>query len=114
MGNLLSLGQKQLISFARALIRKPSIMILDEATSSIDTQTEYLIQKAIDKIMASTTTFVVAHRLSTITNADRILVIYDGKIVQEGNHQELVKQKGYYRDLYLGQFMEESMHNINL
>ena len=106
-GNLLSTGQKQLISFARALVRKPKIFVLDEATSSIDTQTEAIIQYAIDNIMKQHTCFIVAHRLSTIVNADRILVISKGKIIESGNHMQLMKLKGQYYRLYTNQFNED-------
>ena len=103
-GSRLSTGQKQLISFARAVLANPSIFILDEATSSIDTETEKIIQYAIDNIMKDKTAFVVAHRLSAIVNADRILVINKGQIIEDGNHYELMKLGGYYHDLYTNQF----------
>lgn len=106
-GGLLSTGQKQLISFARAIVRNPRLFVLDEATSSIDTETEKVIQEAIQKVLKGRTSFVIAHRLSTIRNADRILVINDGKIVESGNHRELIKNKGHYYKLYTNQFMEE-------
>ena len=112
-GNRLSLGQKQLISFARAIIAKPKILILDEATSSIDTETEYVIQKAIKSILKGRTSFVVAHRLSTIVNSDMILVIQDGKITEKGTHQELMQLKGYYYKLFTNQFVEERMKELN-
>lgn len=112
-GNRLSLGQKQLISFARAIIANPKILILDEATSSIDTQTEYAIQQAITNILKDRTSFVVAHRLSTIVNSDIILVIQDGKIVEQGNHEQLMEQKGYYYKLFTNQFIEEKMKELN-
>ena len=92
-GGLLSTGQKQLISFARAIVRNPRLFVLDEATSSIDTETEKIIQDAINKVLEGRTSFVIAHRLSTIRNAHRILVIRDGKIVESGNHRELIQQK---------------------
>lgn len=111
-GGLLSTGQKQLISFARAIVRNPKLFVLDEATSSIDTETEVIIQDAINKVLDGRTSFVIAHRLSTIRNADRILVIKDGKIVEEGNHKELIKQKGYYYNLYTNQFIEEKSMDI--
>jgi len=107
-GGLLSTGQKQLISFARAVISDPRIFILDEATSSIDTETERLIQNAIAKILKGRTSFIIAHRLSTIRSADRILVIKDGKIIEQGNHRELMRAKGYYYNLYTNQFLEQS------
>jgi len=106
-GNRLSTGEKQLISFARAIIANPRILILDEATSSIDTETEQLIQYAIQKVLEGRTSFIIAHRLSTIRSADRILVIEDGKIIEEGNHMELMRKKGYYYRLYTNQFKEE-------
>lgn len=111
-GSLLSTGQKQLISFARAIVRKPKIFVLDEATSSIDTETESIIQKAIDKVLEGRTSFVIAHRLSTIKNADRILVIRDGKIVEEGSHKDLIRKKGYYYKLYTNQFIEQKSREI--
>lgn len=107
-GGRLSTGEKQLISFARAILANPSIFVLDEATSSIDTQTEQLIQKATDHLLKGHTSFVIAHRLSTIRKADLILVVKDGQIIEKGNHQELLKKKGYYYELYSKQFEEES------
>ena len=101
-GDLLSTGEKQLVSFARAIIADPQIFILDEATSSIDTEMEKLIQSAIDKMMEGRTSFIIAHRLSTIRSADRIIVLKDGEIVEQGTHQELLNHKGYYYNLYLG------------
>ena len=106
-GSRLSTGQKQLISFARAVIANPSIFILDEATSSVDTETEQVIQETIDKVKKGRTTFIVAHRLSTIVNADKILVIRHGKIVEQGTHLELLASKGYYYRLYTNQFIED-------
>ena len=111
-GNLLSTGQKQLISFARAIVKNPKIFVLDEATSSIDTETEMIIQKTIENVLEGKTSFVIAHRLSTIKNADRILVIKDGKIIEEGNHRELIKEKGYYYNLYTNQFIEEKNKEV--
>lgn len=105
-GNQLSMGQKQLISFARAIIRSPAIMILDEATSSIDTETEASIQKAIDKILLGRTSLIIAHRLSTIVDANRIIVMSEGKIVEEGTHFELIQKDGVYHNLYMSQFKE--------
>lgn len=105
-GDLLSTGEKQLLSFARALLADPSILILDEATASIDTLTEKAIQNAIKTVIKGRTSFVIAHRLSTITDADVILVVKDGKIIERGKHQELMKQKGYYYDLYTRQYDE--------
>jgi len=106
-GNLLSVGQKQLISLARAVLRKPAIFIMDEATSSVDTITESLIQKGMENLMADRTSFIIAHRLSTIRKADRILYIKDGAIAEMGSHQELLRQKGYYYRLYTQQFRQD-------
>ncbi len=105
-GIMLSTGQKQLISFARVILADPKIFVLDEATSSIDTETEMLIQDAIKTVLKDRTSFIVAHRLSTIRNADRILVIRNGKITEMGTHNELLKLKGYYYNLYTTQFSE--------
>lgn len=110
-GIRLSTGQKQLISFARVILANPRIFVLDEATSSIDTETEQLIQNAIETVLSGRTSVVVAHRLSTIRNADRILVIRGGKITEQGTHEELLEQKGYYHDLYIHQFREEKMQD---
>ncbi len=106
-GGRLSTGEKQLISLARAILSNPSIFILDEATSSIDTDTEQLIYKATQTLLKGHTSFIIAHRLSTIRNADVILVVKDGKIIEQGNHRELLGKKGYYHDLYYKQFEEE-------
>ncbi|MDO9577248.1 MAG: ABC transporter ATP-binding protein [Candidatus Cloacimonadales bacterium] len=106
-GAKLSTGEKQLISFARAILADPRIFVLDEATSSVDTETEQLIQKAIHTVLKGRTSFIIAHRLSTIRSADRILVIRNGKITEQGNHHELLKMKGYYYNLYTNQFMDE-------
>lgn len=106
-GNRLSTGEKQLISFARAILANPRIFVLDEATSSIDTETEHIIQEAIQTVLEGRTSFIIAHRLSTIRSADRILVIRDGKVTEQGSHKQLMKQKGYYYRLYTNQFMEE-------
>lgn len=103
-GTSLSAGQRQLISFARTLAYKPRILILDEATANIDTETELLIQDALRKIMEGRTTLIVAHRLSTIQNCDNIIVMHKGKIVEQGNHQQLLKQKGIYFKLYKLQY----------
>jgi len=108
-GNRLSTGEKQLISFARAIIANPRIFVLDEATSSVDTETEFLIQKAIQAVLKGRTAFIIAHRLSTIRQSDRILVISDGKIVEDGNHQDLMRQKGRYCQLYMNQFLREAI-----
>ncbi|AOT69063.1 ABC transporter ATP-binding protein [Geosporobacter ferrireducens] len=106
-GNRLSTGEKQLISFARAILANPKIFVLDEATSSIDTETEQMIQQAIEKVLRGRTSFIIAHRLSTIRSAHRILVIREGKILESGTHGQLIKKKGYYYDLYTNQFKEE-------
>ena len=111
-GDLLSTGEKQLISFARAVLADPRIFVLDEATSSIDTQTEQLIQNATEKLLEGRTSFLIAHRLSTIRKADVILVVKDGKVVEQGTHKELLKAKGYYYQLYSKQFMEESAKKV--
>ena len=103
-GSRLSQGQRQLISFARALLADPRILILDEATSSIDTETEILVQKGLEQLLKGRTSFVIAHRLSTIRNANRIMVIDDGEIRECGSHDELMKQKGEYYKLYLSQY----------
>ncbi|XMB66761.1 ABC transporter ATP-binding protein [Mycoplasmatota bacterium zrk1] len=111
-GNKLSVGEKQLLSFARAVIADPKILILDEATSSIDTETEKLIQGAIDTLLKGRTSFIIAHRLSTIVNADLILVLKNGVITERGNHKELLEQKGYYHRLYLNQFKEKKTKEV--
>ena len=110
-GSKLSIGEKQLISFARALIKDPKILILDEATSSIDTETEHIIQSAINKLLVGRTTFIVAHRLSTIINADKILVISKGEVIEQGTHKELLKLKGEYYNLYKNQFINEGIES---
>ncbi len=111
-GDRLSTGEKQLISFARAVLADPRIFVLDEATSSIDTQTEQLIQAAISHLLKDRTSFLIAHRLSTIRQADLILVVRDGRIVEQGKHLELLRKKGYYHDLYSKQFAEESAMKV--
>ena len=103
-GVILSVGQRQLISFARALLANPRILILDEATSSVDTQTERLIQNALATLLKGRTSFVIAHRLSTIVNADRIVVVQGGQLVEEGTHQELLARHGVYYNLYSMRF----------
>lgn len=108
-GDMLSTGEKQLISFARAILADPAIFVLDEATASIDSVTERLIQDAIEKMMKGRTSFVIAHRLSTIRHADIILAVKDGKIIERGNHAELMQQKGYYYNLYTRQFKNEKI-----
>ncbi len=106
-GNLLSVGQKQLLSIARAVLASPDILILDEATSSVDTLTEALIQRGMEAVMAGRTSFVIAHRLSTIKRADRILVIDGGRIAEMGSHEELIRARGHYYELYTRQFRRE-------
>ena len=105
----LSVGQKQLLTIARALLKDAPLLILDEATSSVDTRTEELIQKAMDRLMEGRTSFVIAHRLSTIRNADLILVMKDGNIIEQGNHEKLMAQAGFYADLYNSQFTEDEV-----
>ena len=108
-GSNMSTGQKQLISFARAILADPAIFVLDEATSSIDTETEQRIQAAADKLLRGRTSFIIAHRLSTVRNADRILVIDGGKVLEQGSHQELMAKKGRYWELYQNQFHREKL-----
>ena len=103
-GSNISQGQKQLLTIARAILSDPKILILDEATSSVDTRTEVLIQQAMDNLMKGRTSFIIAHRLSTIKNADVILVMKDGDIIEQGNHEELLKANGFYAELYNSQF----------
>lgn len=98
-GDKLSGGQKQRLSIARAIYKNPPILILDEATSSLDTKSEKLVQEALSQLMKNRTSLVIAHRLSTIQNADRILVIKDGEIIEQGSNQELIKKEGYYKKL---------------
>jgi ATP-binding cassette subfamily B multidrug efflux pump len=102
-GNL-SQGQRQLLSIARAILSDPGILILDEATSSVDTRTEARIQKALLRLMEGRTSFVIAHRLSTIREADNVIVINDGEIVEQGSHQQLLDKKGFFYKLYTAQF----------
>ena len=106
-GGKLSTGEKQLLSFARAIVSNPALFILDEATSSVDTETEKKIQNAINVVLKNRTSFIVAHRLSTIINSDIILVIDKGRIVESGKHDDLMKKKGYYYRLYINQFNQE-------
>lgn len=107
----ISLGQKQLLTIARALLANPKILILDEATSSVDTRLELLIQKAMKRLMKGRTSFVIAHRLSTIQEADKILVLKDGQIIEQGNHESLLAAKGFYYDLYQSQFSRKDTEN---
>ncbi|MDD7595152.1 MAG: ABC transporter ATP-binding protein [Clostridiales bacterium] len=111
-GDLLSTGEKQLLSFARAIIADPRILVLDEATSSVDTITEQIIQNAIGKVTAGRTSFIIAHRLSTVRDADVIIVVRDGKIVEQGRHGELMRKKGYYYSLYTKQYEKEAVEGI--
>ena len=101
----ISQGEKQLLTIARAMLAKTPMLILDEATSSVDTRTEVLIQQAMDRLMKGKTSFVIAHRLSTIRDADLILVVRDGNIIEQGTHAELLRQKGFYAELYNSQFV---------
>lgn len=110
-GNNFSAGQRQLLSFARTIVHKPAVMILDEATANIDTETELLIQDSLEKMMNIGTMLIVAHRLSTIQHADKIIVLSHGQIVEQGNHDELLKQRGRYYDLYMLQFKKEQIQN---
>lgn len=111
-GDLLSTGEKQLISFARAILADPRILVLDEATSSVDTMTEQKIQSAIDTVIRGRTSIVIAHRLSTIKNADCILVVKSGRIVERGTHADLMQKRGYYRELYTRQYEDEATANV--
>ncbi len=111
-GSILSTGEKQLISFARAVLSDPRILILDEATASVDTMTEAKIQSAMESVTAGRTCLTIAHRLSTVRNADLILVVKDGRIVEQGNHPQLLKQRGYYFDLYTRQYEDEAAAQI--
>jgi len=110
-GSTLSVGQRQLISFARALAHNPQFLILDEATSSVDTKTELLIREALGRLLSGRTALVIAHRLSTIQHADRILVFHKGRLREEGAHQELLAQRGIYFRLYQLQYKEQELHN---
>ena len=103
----MSQGEKQLLTIARAMLAKTPMLILDEATSSVDTRTEVLIQQAMDRLMQHKTSFVIAHRLSTIRDADLILVMKDGNVIEQGTHDELLAQSGFYAELYRSQFAEE-------
>ena len=111
-GGRLSSGQKQLISFARAIIANPRIFVLDEATSSIDTETERIIQEAVEIVLSGRTSFIIAHRLSTIRSCDRILLIHDGRIAEAGSHRELLRKRGAYYNLYTNQFKEEAERKV--
>src|SRR4029079_19265664 len=106
-GSGLSLGQRQLLAIARAALADPRILILDEATSSVDTRTERLIQKALEELLRGRTSFVIAHRLSTIRHADQVLAVQDGQIVERGTHDQLLAARGFYYDLYMSQFRRD-------
>ena len=110
-GATLSQGQRQLLSFARAVAFEPRIFVLDEATANIDTETEVLIQQAIDNLMKGRTAIVIAHRLSTVRNVDRILVLNHGRIVEEGSHQQLLRKRGLYYKLYQLQYKDQATNN---
>src|SRR5262249_18043925 len=112
-GSTLSVGQRQLINFARALAHNPRFLILDEATSSVDTKTELLIREALDRLLTGRTALVIPHRLSTIQHADRILVFHKGKLREQGAHQELLAQRGIYYRLYQLQYKEQELHVPN-
>ncbi|MEP0762806.1 MAG: ATP-binding cassette domain-containing protein, partial [Chloroflexota bacterium] len=103
----LSQGQRQLLAIARAALANPRLLILDEATSSVDTRTERLIQKALEELLKGRTSFVVAHRLSTIRNADQVFVIDDGRIIERGTHESLLEARGFYYSLYMSQFRRD-------
>jgi ATP-binding cassette, subfamily B, bacterial len=107
-GNRLSTGQKQLVSLARAVLANPAILILDEATSSVDTETERLIQRGVETLLGGRISFVIAHRLSTVRSADRILVIDGGRMVEQGSHEDLLRLRGRYHALYRNQFVREA------
>ncbi|MDC7223290.1 MAG: ABC transporter ATP-binding protein [Spirochaetales bacterium] len=111
-GTLLSVGQKQLISLARTILANPDIIIMDEATSSVDTMTEQCIQQGMEELLRDRTSVIIAHRLSTIRNADRIIVIQKGEVTEEGNHRELLKRKGHYNHLYTSQFRKENSSSM--
>jgi ATP-binding cassette subfamily B protein len=106
-GSSLSAGQRQLLAFARALAHSPQILVLDEATSSVDTETEILIQAAVEKLMEDHTSLIIAHRLSTIQHCDRILVLHKGEVIEEGTHSALLEEKGIYHKLYQLQYRDE-------
>ena len=105
----MSVGERQLLSFARALVYEPKILVLDEATSSVDTETEYLVQDALRKFMSGRTSIVIAHRLSTIRYVDRIIVLHKGRIIEEGSHKELLKKGGHYSKLYELQYKDQEI-----
>ena len=111
-GSTFSVGQRQLVSFARALAHNPRFLILDEATSSVDTKTEMLIREALDRLLTGRTAIVIAHRLSTIQHADRILVFHKGRLREQGTHQELLAQRGIYYRLYQLQYKDQEMRAL--
>ncbi|MCW4050754.1 MAG: ATP-binding cassette domain-containing protein, partial [Candidatus Bathyarchaeota archaeon] len=116
-GGRLSVGQRQLISLARALLADPRILIMDEATSSVDAYTELIIQRALDMVLKNRTSIIIAHRLSTVRNADKIVVLSEGRIVESGTHDELVENEGLYKHLYEMQFKyetEEKLENMEM
>jgi ATP-binding cassette subfamily B protein len=108
-GNNFSAGQRQLISFARTIVHEPSVIILDEATANIDTETEALIQESLERSKSIGTMLVVAHRLSTIQHSDKIIVLSKGQIIEEGNHQQLLEKKGHYYNLYRLQYTKQQL-----
>ena len=111
-GGLLSAGQKQLISFARAILSNPQVLVMDEATSSVDTETEQVIQQGLRRVLEGRIAFIIAHRLSTIRNATRIIVIDHGSIIEEGSHETLMKQRGHYYELYRQQSRQEASRQL--
>ena len=111
-GSGLSQGQRQLLAIARAALANPRLLILDEATSSVDTRTERLIQQALEKLLTGRTSFVIAHRLSTIRNADQVYVIHDGELVEQGTHTSLLAAEGFYYDLYMSQFRRDGLDDL--
>ena len=111
-GGLLSAGQKQLISFARAILSDPQVLVMDEATSSVDTETEQVIQHGLRRVLEGRIAFIIAHRLSTIRNATRIIVIDHGSIIEEGSHETLMTQRGHYYELYRQQSRQEASRQL--
>ena len=111
-GGFLSAGQKQLISFARAILSDPQVLVMDEATSSVDTETERVIQQGLHRVLEGRIAFIIAHRLSTIRNATRIIVIDHGSIIEEGSHETLMKQRGHYYELYRQQSRQEASRQL--
>ncbi|HUU57963.1 MAG TPA: ATP-binding cassette domain-containing protein, partial [Phycisphaerae bacterium] len=111
-GGRLSTGQKQLVSLARAILADPQVFVMDEATSSVDTETEHRIQSAVEAVLKDRTSFVIAHRLSTIRSADRILLVRGGRIVEDGNHRSLLRRRGEYHKLYTNQLVREKEEDL--